>query len=96
MIVTKQPGGLHAYMVKWNELAVEADKLGGVKGVKVHTSEFESYLIAEKRVAWLTAEIEKRRPAPAPGPVKEEPKSKKARKPRSKKVATKERRRRRS
>ena len=54
---TKQPGGLHSYMVRWNELAEKATTLGGIRGVKVHTSEFESYVIAERRVAWLEAQI---------------------------------------
>jgi hypothetical protein len=54
---TKQPGGLHSYMMRWNELAEKAGTLGGIKGVKIHTSEFESYVIAERRVAWLEAQI---------------------------------------
>jgi hypothetical protein len=56
----KQPGGLHSYMVRWNELAEKATALGGIKGVKVHTSEFESYPKAEKRVRWLEEQIKAR------------------------------------
>jgi hypothetical protein len=59
----KQPGGLKAYTARWNELVTEANKLGGFPGVKVHTSDFESYPKAEKRVAWLEAQIEAKRPA---------------------------------
>ena len=31
---TKQPGGLHSYMVRWNELAEKATTLGGIRGVR--------------------------------------------------------------
>jgi hypothetical protein len=44
-------------MVKWNELAEKAAALGGIRGVKTHTSEFESYVIAERRVKWLEEQI---------------------------------------
>jgi hypothetical protein len=61
----KRPGGLHAFMVRWNELAEKAAALGGIPGVKVHTSEFESYVIAERRVNWLEAQIEAKKPLPS-------------------------------
>ena len=55
----KQPGGLKAFTARWNEMVTEAIKLG-IQGVKTHTSDFESYTKAEKRVAWLEAQVAER------------------------------------
>jgi hypothetical protein len=33
-LAAKKPGGLHAFMVRWNELAEQATALGGIAGVK--------------------------------------------------------------
>jgi hypothetical protein len=51
---TTEPGGLKGYTARWNDLVIEAEKLGlKLKGVAYHSSDFESYTKAQKRVDWL-------------------------------------------
>ncbi len=48
--------GLHAYTERWNALVPKA-KAKGIKGVKHHSSDFESYEKAKARVAWLEKQL---------------------------------------
>jgi hypothetical protein len=50
--------GLASYTKRWNDLVPKAVK-AGIKGVKHHTSDFESYEKAKARVAWLEKAISK-------------------------------------
>lgn len=49
---------LHSYTERWNALVPKA-VAKGIKGVKKHTSDFESYDKAKARVAWLEKAISK-------------------------------------
>lgn len=56
------PGGLLGFRDRWNALVPEAIRLG-VPGVAIHGANFESYGMAEKRLAWLDAQIAERKSA---------------------------------
>lgn len=49
---------LHSYTDVWNAMVPRAVK-AGIKGVKHHTSDFESHEKAKARIAWLEKELRK-------------------------------------
>ena len=98
---TAPAGKLGETTQRWNALVAEATKLGlKIPGVAIHVNNFGcTREAADKRIAWLAAQIEAKRPAPpvvvepepvaVEAPVVEDKKARKARLARERRAAAK-------